>query len=108
MASNLLHDDVFKQQAIPIPPLLADSIVGSELCPIGIVHQNTFNDRGENIDKSRACHDHTYHGGPSDSSLNLRTDKALLHPCEYGHALHQILHQAHFLWLECSDTPILT
>ncbi len=107
LASDLLHEDVFKQRAIPIPPSLVDSIVGSELCPIGIVHQNTINDRGEMIDKSRACHDHTYHGGPSNSSLNLRTNKDLLHPCEYGHALRRILHQAHFLRLECPDTPIL-
>ena len=80
LATNLIHDDVMHHRAIPISPALVDILVGAELCPLGIAHQSTINERGEIIEKQRACHDHSYHGAPSGQSLNIRTDKVFPRP----------------------------
>ena len=107
LAENLIHTDVKRERAIPIPIDYVDSIIGSELCPLGIAKQYTINNRGEVIDKHRACHDHTFSLGPSGQSLNKRTDKDSLEPMHYGKCLSRILHHVHLLRLAHPDTPIV-
>ena len=106
LATDLLHSDVHHERALPLPIDYIDHIIGSELCPLGIAEQHTINDRGEIINKHRACHDHTY-AGPSGTSLNLRTNKDSLVPCQYGHCLRRVLHYIHFLRLSYPTTPIM-
>jgi len=104
LATDLLHTDVHHERAIPLPVDYIDTIVGSELCPLGIAEQHTINDRGEIINKHIAYHDHTY-AGPSGKSLNLRTDKSTLEPCLYGHCLrrvhHYVMHPIWHLTVQC-------
>jgi hypothetical protein len=107
LATTSLHDDVLRQRAIPILPSHIDELIGFEICPLGIAQQYTINELGEMIDKHLACHDHTYHSGPSNLSLNLCMDKSTLVPCQYGHCLWRVIHQVHFLHHDFPDTPIL-
>jgi hypothetical protein len=102
-----MHDNVLHQQAIPILPSHIDDLIGSEICPLGVAQQYAINECSEMIDKHRACHDHTYHSGPSNLSLNLYADKSSLVPCQYGYCLRRIIHQLHFLRRDFPDTPIL-
>ena len=107
LAAALLHSDVKCERAIPLPVSYVNSIIGSELCPLGIAKQFTINHQGEIIEKNRACHDHTFSFVPSGQSLNHRTDKTALEPCHYGQALHRVLHHVHFLRLHHPSTPIV-
>jgi hypothetical protein len=93
-------------RAIPVPTEYIPSIVGSELCALGIATQFAISSEEEFIDNERACHDHTF-VGLSGRSLNKRVDKDLLEPCMYGHCLQCIItFIAHLCWLH-PDTPIL-
>lgn len=84
------------QQALPLPPSYVTSIVGSELCALGITKQHTISPIGKIIDKHWACHDHTF-AGPSKHSLNTRTIKEDFEPCFYSHCLRRIINYTVYL-----------
>ena len=106
LAMDLITGDVAMRRALPIPIDYIDTIIGSELCPLGIAKQYTISPEGEIIEKHRACHDHTF-AGPSQSSMNLRTIKDQLEPCQYGHCLRRIVNYIVHLRHQHPTTPIL-
>ena len=106
LAHDLLTGDVANHRAIPIPTSYISRLVHSELCPLGIAKQHTISPEGEIIDKHRACHDHTF-AGPSGHSLNTRTQKDTLEPCQYGHCLRRLINYCVYLRTKHPTTPII-
>jgi hypothetical protein len=106
LAKSLLHAKVGFHRAIPVPTDYIPSIVGSELCALGIAIQFTTSPDGELIDKHRGCHDLTF-AGPSGQSSNKRVKKDLLEPCMYGHHLQGIIPFIAYLDWHHPDQPIL-
>jgi hypothetical protein len=106
LATDLLTGDVNTQRALPLPSSYVSSIIGSELCALGITKQHTISPTGEIMDKHRACHDHTF-PGPSKQSLNTRTIKTALEPCYYGHCLRRIINYIVYLRSKHPSTPIV-
>ena len=106
LALGLLKGDVAAHRALPIPVSYIDSIIGSEMCPLGIAKQHTISPEGEIIDKHRACHDHTF-AGPSKHSLNTRTIREELQPCYYGHCLRRLINYIVYLRSRHPTTLIL-
>jgi len=105
LTHDLLSKDVQHEHTNPLPASYIDSIIGSEICPIGIMKQYTISTQGEIVGKYRACHDNTF-AGPSGASVNICTVMMALEPCSYGHCLHCPLHHIHFLCLQYPSTPI--
>ncbi len=105
LAKSLLYAEAGFHRVIPVPTDIP-SIVGSELCALGIATQFTISPEGELIDKHQGCHDLTF-ARPSGQLLNKRVKKNLLEPCIYGHCLQRIITFIAYLHWHHPDQPIL-
>jgi hypothetical protein len=70
------------------------------LAPLGMIEQDSIDEMGRVVEKSRLAHDLSLKG-PSGSSVNSRVIEFLLAACLFGFALRRMIHlivgcQLHF------------
>ena len=88
---KLLHKEVERGWQLPLPPEKLAKLPGAIVAPLGLVSQNTINDRGEIIPKDRITHDQSFDFSPSNS-VNHRVIPDSLTPCRYGTAMKRLVH----------------
>ena len=104
---DLNEKDVTAGFSIPIPLQNIRRINGAALCPMNVIEQNTISLTGEIIDKQRACHDLSFKGKYSGSSINSRVIEEELQQCMFGYCLLRTIHYIVALRKDHPNTPIL-
>ena len=99
--------DVTHGYAIIIPLQSILELEGALLCPMNVVDQHTISDRGQIIEKQRACHDLSFRFQPSNSSVNSRVHIDALQQCRFGHCLLRLVNYIVTLRLHNPFTPIV-
>lgn len=103
---KLLHTETELGYMIPITKSTIKQLKGAEVYPLGLQHQMTINELGEQTPKKRVTHDLSNRKA-SGRSINQRIDEAKVPDTMYGHALRRFAHLIHHLRSQHPNTPIL-
>jgi hypothetical protein len=103
---EMLRDEVERGWQLVLPCASIPMIPGTIVSPLGLVNQNTINERGETTTKWRLTHDQSFKF-QSGTSVNSRVQKERLAKCMYGMALRRFLHSIVHYRSRFPTTPIL-
>ena len=92
--AELVEKDVRFGYALPLPVRVAKALPGVLFAPMNIMDQNSIDDCGRIIEKTRLTHDQSYVFGGSKTSVNSRVCKEELLPCMYGASLRRLINWA--------------
>ena len=87
----MLKEEVTHGWQLVLPPEAALEIPDAVLAPLGMANQNTINERGEIVPKSRLTHDQSFTFS-SGQSVNKRLFTNDITPCMFGHAIRRHTH----------------
>ena len=90
--ADAFQKEIKKGWLLSIPFSKAKDIPGLELAPLGVANQLGVSASGSFVEKLRVTHDLSFPQAISNESVNSRTDKDLLEPCMFGHALLRVIH----------------
>ena len=93
---NLTEDDVKKGFAISLPRATAYSLKKTEIYPLRLASNQTYDSNGELIERKRLTHD-LFYPIKKGVAINDRVMKDKLLVPQYGYALAQSLHHLHRL-----------
>jgi hypothetical protein len=103
---DMIQEEVERGWQLVLPcaslPLIPHAIVS----PLGLVSQNTINERGETTTKWRLTHDQSFQF-QSGTSVNGRVRKDELARCVYGLALRRFVHAIVHYRRRFNSTPLL-
>jgi len=95
---SMLQDKVHRMWQLPLPLKALPRIPRGVLAPLGMVQQDSINERGEIVDKWRLTHDQMYEIVPgANRSVNHRVLFEELTPCKYGRAILRYVYSILFL-----------
>lgn len=96
IVDKLLHQDVDLGYAIPLSRECILKLKGAELYPMGLQHQLTIDDDGNQIPKKRVTHDLS-NKKKDGTSINQRVDDTKVPETMYGFALQRFLILVHHI-----------
>ncbi|KAL9178371.1 LOW QUALITY PROTEIN: hypothetical protein ACHAXT_000018 [Thalassiosira profunda] len=101
-----MRDEAARGYAIPITKDCLLKLKGAELYPLGLAHQFTINEKGEQIPKRRVTHDLS-NRKQFGLSINQRIDEDRIPETRYGHAMSRFVHLIHHIRYHHPDGRIL-
>ena len=101
-----MRDEAARGYAIPITKECLLKLKGAELYPLGLAHQFTINEKGEQIPKRRVTHDLS-NRKQFGLSINQRIDEDRIPETRYGHAMSRFVHLIHHIRYHHPDGRIL-
>jgi len=105
---SMLQEEVTRMWQLPLPLKALPRIPRGVLAPLGMVKQDSINERGKIVDKWWLTHDQTYEIVPGANCLvNHRVIFDELTPCRYGRAIMQYIYSILFLWKAKPNMRIL-
>jgi len=96
IVDKLVHQDVNLGYAIPLSRDCLLRLKGAELYPMGLQHQLTIDDNGNQIPKKRVTHDLS-NKRKDGTSINQRVDETKVPGTMYGFALQRFLILVHHI-----------
>lgn len=106
VVNKLMKEDAALGYSISITKDCLLQLKGAELYPLGLQHQLTIDEKGNQIPKKRVTHDLSNLKNLG-ISINQRIDEDLVPETMYGHACRRFLHQIHNIRKNNPDKRIL-
>jgi hypothetical protein len=106
IVEKAMHEEAALGYAIPITKSCLLKLKGAELYPLGLAHQLSINEKGEQIPKKRITHDLS-NRKQFGLSINQRVDDDQIPETQYGHAMSRFVHLVHHIRSRHPNSRIL-